>query len=259
MKKLYILVLVTLLISGCSDNSDYIKALEERNIHLENEITELNERHNKVMIDKDMELKTCEWKYDQLECNQSKTDYELLKGQVFRYFELEHYTTIEPSENYDVNNQISVNDVKLFMTQDEVRAIYGHEYDENIVFDAGPSNMSVYWEYDDGTMFKFNPIYLISMNFSDPGLQTSMGIRINSNAKESLELLDSQFTRYSNIHKMDNSKDIFDFYYDEETSTIIYISVDADIWHYDKIDETSGITEIKIVHSKWDYEELKYE
>lgn len=289
MKRIYICLVIMGLLVGCSHRSINIEDLEMRNKELESEIISLNNSYKDKLNKTEKELEKTILKNKELvekinrnqrmhsEIKESlreeieslrasldtfkddsidymnKTKLNNLKDQIFRYFEIEHYETIRPSEDLDKSSQISINDIKLFMTRGEVREIFGEHFKEFICYEEASGYFLVNWEYEDGTVLVFNPNYLVSIKFSNPEISSSMGISCGAKTKESLKELDKQFIKYTNIHNLDNSEDIFDFYYDEDTKTIIYVFADNEIIDYENVSEDSVITGIKIIDSSWDF------
>lgn len=237
MKRVFIIVVVTILLCvGCSNSSSDLIKLKAKNQQLENELNEYISKYSEIKSD----------------YTEQTDKFIELKNAIFSYFEAEHFSTITHNEDFD-QSDIDINSVRLFMTQEEVKKTYGEDYTEKIVYEAESGQFLVYWSYADGTLFKFNPNYLVSMKFSNPDIKTNMGIHIGSNAKETLAVLDSKFTRYSNIHNLDNSIDIFDFYYDVKSNTVVHVLVDDHILHMNSVKDTSVITEIRVVDYDWDF------
>lgn len=284
MKKASIIVVLVVLLTGCSNNSKYIDELETTNQLLRNDIDEIktdlskkvssleeennelkatnvelqetikkNEEERNSLVVENEKLSTTIDELNKLVDRDGIAMYNSLKYHIYRYFEIERYNYVKRSEKYVGNDDITVNGINLYMTQSEVKEILGSNYTETITYEEASGYFLVRWNYEDGTTLEFNPIYLISISFSNPEFMTSYGVQVGTNAKDSLELLDNLYNRYSNIHMLDNSIDLFDFYYDKITNTVIYVQVDEKILNYDEITDKSVITRMTIADYAWQF------
>lgn len=233
------------------DKNRKIMELQEKNKKLEEKSKKLEEEKNTLRESYHEKTSKMKEQLEKLQENSYKENRDI-RNTMMRYFK-EERKEIERKVAYADNaeNDFLANGIRLYMTQEEVKKILGDGYSERISYEVDSGHFLIHWTYEDGTVLKFNPIYLVGYRFNSTEYTTNLGIQIGDNALEGIAMLDTIYERYSNIRELNNSESVFDFYYDKKTNTAIFLITDTGETDFDTIDATTKIAMIGIDDYDW--------
>lgn len=204
MKKLSVIILALLLLSGCG------KKVEEKDIlaeyHEQIELLEAKlEQSEAALLTKDEQINQLVQQSEELK-EVAEDDPENTEGTVSEagmykdlYEKFKQYILRSSTETPPQATGVSVNNVFLNANFKDVINAFGEEYEETVTYDDYQGGSQIVWVYDD-LEITFDPIMISSIRLTGSEYSTNTGISVGDSALPTIAYCESKYEGVKSRH-----------------------------------------------------------
>ncbi len=238
------------------ENNKLLMMIDEREreiLDLHNEIELKNDEAELVRIhmrDSMLELTTKVTEHENqiatLKDTEFYDEYLRLRKNIMYYFDDQDILSLN-KDKYVMADRFFINDLHLYMTQEEVKDMMGEEFHELISYEGLMQQFRVDWTYEDGTRLIFNPTHLIAIGTIDGSYNLDGFETFTVNAKELINEMDKHYLRASDDAYLSDLGTTHDFYFASDTNEVLFLLFDEEISDFSDIDETNALKRMSII------------